>query len=139
MSHPKTYLYRQTVQAKLFMDDHYSEDINLDHISGKAFFSKFHFIRLFKNIYGRTPHQYLAHVRLEQSKILLAKGHSVSDACQSVGFMSIGSFTTLFKRTYHFTPSAYQHHQLKIQMDLRHRPLKYIPNCFADAYGWSMK
>ena len=29
-SYPKVYLYRRIVQAKLFIDDHYHEQINLD-------------------------------------------------------------------------------------------------------------
>jgi AraC-like DNA-binding protein len=139
MSQSKAYLYRQIVQAKMYMDEHYADDLNLDHISGKAFFSKFHFIRLFKQIYGYTPHQYLARVRLEKAKIYLTKGRSVSDVCLLVGFLSAGSFTTLFKRTYGITPSAYQEQQFELTANLIKAPLKFIPNCFAEAYGWLVK
>ena len=139
MSHPKTYLYRQIVQAKIFMDEHYADELDLDHISEQAYFSKFHFLRLFKQIYGQTPHQYLAKLRLEKARLLLAKGSSVSEVCLMVGFLSNGSFTTLFKRTYGITPSSYQEQQIKLREELRTKPLKFIPNCFADAHGWSEK
>lgn len=46
------------VQAKLFIDFNYAESIDISNIADEACFSKFHFIRLFKKIYGRTPHQY---------------------------------------------------------------------------------
>ena len=47
---PKIYLYRRVVQAKLFIDGHFDENIELDNIAEEACFSKFHFIRLFKKI-----------------------------------------------------------------------------------------
>ena len=66
--YPKIYLVRRVVQAKLFIDEHYAERLDLDNISDEACFSKFHFIRLFRNIYGKTPHQYLTTVRIEKPK-----------------------------------------------------------------------
>jgi len=53
-SHPKIYLYRRVVQAKLYMDKNYAENIDLNNIADEAFFSKFHFIRLFKKSYGKN-------------------------------------------------------------------------------------
>src|SRR4051812_510077 len=96
---PRVYLYRRVVQAKLFIDENYSEAIDIDAIAGKACFSKFHFIRLFKSIYGRTPHQYLTSVRIDKARLLLSDGETVSDACYLVGFESLGSFSTLFARS----------------------------------------
>jgi AraC-like DNA-binding protein len=55
----KAYLYMRIVQAKLFIDKYFAGAINLNDITSEAFFSKYHFIRAFKNIYGLTPHQYL--------------------------------------------------------------------------------
>jgi AraC-like DNA-binding protein len=66
--YPKVYLYRRIVQAKLFIDTHYADKIDLEHISDEAYFSKFHFIRLFKSIYGKTAHQYLTFVRIEKAQ-----------------------------------------------------------------------
>ena len=111
-SYRKIYLYKRIVQAKLFIDTHYAEKIDLDNISDEAYFSKFHFIRLFKKIYGKSPHQYLTYVRVEKAKDLLKTETSIGDVCYSVGFESISSFTGLFKRHAHKTPSQYQQHEL---------------------------
>ncbi|MFN2440773.1 MAG: helix-turn-helix transcriptional regulator, partial [Chitinophagaceae bacterium] len=54
-NYPKIYLYRRIVRAKLFIDDNYSENIDLDNIADEACFSKFHFARQFKKIYSKTP------------------------------------------------------------------------------------
>jgi AraC-like DNA-binding protein len=134
---PKIYLYRRIVQGKLFIDGHFAERIDLDNIADEAYFSKFHFIRLFKSIYGQTPHQYLIRVRIENAKLLLARDSSISDVCFSVGFDSVSSFTGLFKKVAGITPSAYQQQQLQRIDDIAATPLKFIPNCFAETKGWT--
>src|SRR5687768_6456775 len=95
-AYPRIYLYRRIVQAKLYIDDHYAEAIDLDNIADEAAFSKFHFLRLFKSTYFKTPHQYLTQVRLHHAMLLLSNGETVSEACFSVGFDSLSSFSGLF-------------------------------------------
>ena len=137
--YPKIYLYRRIVQAKLFIDEQYGANIDLDNISNEAFFSKFHFIRLFKTIYNKTPHKYLTFVRIENAKELLKKNNSVAEVCYAVGFDSISSFTGLFKRMVGITPAIYQQQQAKRKADIARSPLKYIPNCYAENKGWTKK
>jgi AraC-like DNA-binding protein len=134
---PKVYLYRRIVLAKLFIDQHFADKIDLSDIAGEAFFSKFHFIRLFRMAYGRSPHQYLTWVRIEQSKLLLQKGMAITEVCSAVGFEELSSFTHLFKRLNHLTPSLYQRQQQQRMMEMDREPLKFIPSCFADKYGWT--
>jgi len=137
--YPKVYLYRRIVKAKLFIDDNYAHNIDLDHISDEAFFSKFHFIRLFKKTYAKTPHQYLTFVRIEKSKLLLQTAIPISEVCYAVGFDSVSSFTGLFKRLTGQTPSTYQQEYRRIQEEIKTAPLKHIPNCFAEMKGWTKK
>jgi AraC-like DNA-binding protein len=135
--YPKIYLYRRIVQAKLFMDKFYFNHICLDNIADEAYFSKFHFIRLFKKIYNKTPHQYLIYVRIEKARQLLQSNTILSEVCFSIGFNSISSFTGLFKKTVGLTPSAYQNIQHQLKLDIARSPLKFIPNCFAVKNGWT--
>jgi AraC-like DNA-binding protein len=137
--YPKVYLYRRIVKAKLFIDENFAENIDLDNIADTAFFSKFHFIRLFKKTYTKTPHQYLTSVRIERSKLLLQEGMSIAEVCYTVGFDSVSSFTGLFKRTTGITPSAYRQERLRIREEIKAVPLRYIPNCFAESHGWTKK
>lgn len=134
--YPKVYLYRRIVQAKIFIDEYYADDIDLDNISDEACFSKFHFIRLFKKIYGKTPHQYLIHVRIDKAANMLKNGGSATEACYAVGFDSISSFSGLFRKIVGFSPSVYHamHRQLKDEMVKT--PLKFVPACFAHQHGW---
>ncbi|MBS1596908.1 MAG: helix-turn-helix transcriptional regulator [Bacteroidetes bacterium] len=134
--YPKIYLYRRIVQAKLFIDANYADNIDLDNISDEAYFSKFHFIRLFKNIYGKTPHQYLIAVRIDRAMQLLKSDKPVSDTCYAVGFESLSSFSGLFKRIVGITPSIYLMQQQKIKAQIKSSPLTFVPGCFAEKNGW---
>jgi len=133
----KLYLYKRIVQAKLFIDSHFADKIDLDNISDEACFSKFHFIRLFKSLYGRTPHNYLIKVRIENAKLLLSEGYSVFDVCQMVGFDSPTSFAGAFKKGVGKTPSVFQEEQWARRAAIRVNPLYAVPNCFAEAHGWT--
>ena len=132
--YPKMYLYKRLVQAKLFMDHHYAEEIDLNKISDEACFSKFHFIRLFKSVYGKTPKQYLADVRIEKAMHLLMNDMHVNEACEKVGFESITSFTTLFKKHTGCSPAAWRKEILFQQKERTRQPLRYIPGCFSGVH-----
>lgn len=134
---PRIYLYRRIVQAKLYIDQNYHQLIDLDDIAGEASFSKFHFIRLFKEIYGKTPHQYLTDVRIEQAQQLLKNAMPVNEVCYAVGFDSLGSFSLLFKRRMRMSPSSWQQAELRRRAEIKNIPAKYIPNCFIAQNGWA--
>lgn len=135
-AYPKFYLYSRIVKAKLFIDSNYYCNINLHNIAREGYFSKFHFIRLFKLIYGSTPHRYMTRVRIENAKNLLRQDFSISDTCFKVGFDSISSFSGLFRKIEGKTPSEYQRlYQLR-QENIKNKPENFIPNCFAEQNGW---
>lgn len=127
------------MQAKLFIDAHYADNIDLENISDEAYFSKFHFIRLFKNIYRKTPHQYLIFVRIEKAMELLKAEVPVAEVCYAVGFESLSSFSGLFKRVVGITPSTYCLQQQTIKAQMMQAPLAFVPGCFAEKSGWLKK
>lgn len=135
--YPKFYLYKRIVQTKLFIDSHFADKINLNDISDEALFSKFHFIRLFKSIYGKTPHQYLTTVRIGKAQELLQQDLSVTDVCFQVGFESLSSFTGLFRRVVKCNPSVFQKQFQERQQQIKDAPLRFIPNCWAENKGWT--
>lgn len=108
MLYPHDDLTKQIVASKLYIDKHFSEAVNLEKISAKAHVSKFHFIRVFKKYYGRTPNKYLQEVRIENAKRFLKKGRSIDWVCHNVGFKSKTTFITLFKKMTGKTPYIFQ-------------------------------
>jgi AraC-like DNA-binding protein len=127
--YPKQYMFRQIVKAKLFIDQNYFENIGLDDMADQAHFSKYHFIRLFKNIYDLTPNQYLTQVRIEQAKRLIENGIAAKEVGMAVGFNSISTFKGLYKTYTGKTLSAYQKEQKSLQVSMRDKPLTQIPHC----------
>lgn len=130
-------MYRRIVQAKIYMDNFYAEKIDLDNISDEAYFSKFHFIRLFKSIYGKTPHQYLKTVRIEKAQEHLQRNISVKETCYLVGFDSVSSFSGLFTRIVGKTPSDYASQNQERKIEIKKTPLAFVPGCYSYMHGWT--
>jgi len=128
-------IYQRIATAKIFIDENYSESIGLEEISQQAFLSRFHFHRLFTRIYRNTPHQYLTQKRIERAKQLLAENKAINDVCNEVGFESIGSFSTLFKKEIGFAPTLYRNIAWVREQEQKKQPKKFIPHCFIESYG----
>lgn len=96
-------------RARDFIDHCYDHPLSLDQISEKACFSRYHFLRLFRQAFNKTPHQYLIERRIEKAKELLGDDElRVTDVCFEVGFQSLGSFSTLFHKTVGQAPVTYR-------------------------------
>ncbi|GAB2558479.1 helix-turn-helix domain-containing protein [Spirosoma aerophilum] len=106
--YPRAHLTRQIIAAKQFMDRQYADALDLDLMAREAAYSRFHFIRCFKALYGRTPMQYLISIRIEKAKQLLLTDEPVADVCCRVGFESVTTFIGLFKKITGMTPTAYR-------------------------------
>ena len=126
--------YTRIVNAKLFIDENYHEPIDLDAVSKKAFFSRFHFHRLFTKIYKKTPHQYITKKRIDKAKELLSHNKPVTEVCNEVGFESIGSFSILFKKEIGFAPTYYRNMAWLKKQQTKEQPRKFIPHCFIESY-----
>ena len=125
-------MYKRVIEAKLYIDNHYGERIDLENISNQAHFSKYHLLRLFKKSFGKSPHQYLIETRLLAAKRLLTSDLSVTQVCYKVGFESIPSFITLFKKREGVTPLEYSRNRRKRDEAIKKSPLSFIPKCFAE-------
>jgi AraC-like DNA-binding protein len=100
--------YAYIRQSKAFMEKYHAEKIELDKIAAAAFMSRFHYIRIFQQVYGVTPRQYLRDLRIEKARELLKKGNAVTDVCFEVGYGSLPTFSKIFKRGTGYSPRAYQ-------------------------------
>jgi len=127
-------IYQRIVTAKVYIDENYHEAIDLGLISQQAFLSRFHFHRLFRQVYKKTPHQYLTGKRIDKAKILLADNKPVTEVCNEVGFESIGSFSVLFKKEIGFAPTYYRNMAWLKKQEAKQQPKKFIPHCFIDSY-----
>jgi AraC-like DNA-binding protein len=119
-------------RARSLIDTCYDQPLDLERIAGEASFSRYHFIRLFKQTFDQTPHQYLMRRRIEQAKQLLTAGDlSVTEVCFAVGFQSLGSFSALFHRSVGQPPKIYRARVLVRGWT----PHRFIPACFLMMFG----
>ncbi|MEO8174612.1 MAG: AraC family transcriptional regulator [Sediminibacterium sp.] len=126
-----TDIYDKLVTAKLFIDQHFDEAIDLETIAAQAYMSPFHFHRLFTKVYRITPHQYITKKRLQKAKELLKTGQvSILGICTGVGFESHGSFSVLFKKHHGIAPKSYQAKALQLRQKTKEQPRYVIPSCF---------
>lgn len=96
-------------QAILAMRERYYEPITLNEIAAEVFVSPFHFSRIFARDTGVTPGRYLTSIRLfEAKRMLLNSSLTVSDIVCSVGYSSVGTFTTRFTEAVGMTPTQYR-------------------------------
>jgi len=118
--------------ALTVMDTTYEQPLNIEQIASHAGFSHFHFIRFFHRTYGITPHQYLTRKRIQQAQRLLALSElPVTEICLAVGFQSLGSFSSLYRRQTGYSPSE---HRVRLQAQQK-RLEQAAPSCFLFMYG----
>ncbi|MBL1101686.1 helix-turn-helix domain-containing protein [Streptomyces coffeae] len=111
--------------AKDVMDRDWAEPLDLDAVAAHAGYSRYHFLRAFKAVYGSTPGQYLSRRRIERAEELLRSANlSVTEICTLVGFSSLGTFSSSFKKQTGLTPSAYRRKHVG-------RGAALIPGCYA--------
>jgi len=102
-------LYRRIQNARDFMEAGLSGPLSIQEIASAAAFSPFHLLRIFKQVFGETPHQYLTRRRVEAAKSYLKNTDmSVTDICLAIGFESLGSFSWMFRRHVGVSPEGYR-------------------------------
>jgi AraC family transcriptional regulator len=100
---------RRLRRAIEFMSDNCGRELSLAEIAGAAYLSEFHFARLFKKTTGATPHAYLASLRIERARRLLAESDlPIAEVGAEVGYASQSHFTKIFREATGMTPKAFR-------------------------------
>jgi AraC-like DNA-binding protein len=96
-------------QAINIIHERYFEPLALNDIAAEVYVSPFHFSRIFARATGLTPGRYLTAVRLfEAKRLLLTTSLTVSDIVCTVGYSSVGTFTSRFTRLVGVAPARYR-------------------------------
>jgi len=100
----------------------------LDTFAEMANYSPFHFARLFRQVIGIPPGEFLAALRFERAKeLLLTSELSVTDICFEVGFNSLGTFSSRFKQLVGVGPA-----ELRALPEPLHRRLPELNPCMGE-------
>jgi AraC family transcriptional regulator len=99
--------YQAVERVILSVRERLSEPLTLQMLADIAMLSPYHFNRVFRQITGIPPGQFLAALRVEAAKrMLLTTDLSVTDVCFDVGYNSLGTFTTHFRLLVGLPPSG---------------------------------
>jgi AraC family transcriptional regulator len=86
-----------------------SANLDLATLAAETGYSRAHFLRMFREATGKTPHRYLLELRLEEARALVTGGAmpliAVAELC---GFSSHAHLSTVFRARFGVSPSAYR-------------------------------
>lgn len=100
---------RRAVAAAMWIDEHAHEPLDLEAMAREAGLSPFHFLRLFANVLGVTPHQHLVRARLRRAaRVLADEARSITDVALEVGFNDVSNFVRTFHRAAGVSPRRFR-------------------------------
>ncbi len=99
-----------TVAAAVrYLDAHFAEPLRVEQVAASVFLSPDRFTEVFARTMGRTPRDYIRHLRVEHARRLLATtGLSVSEVGQAAGFGEAAYFTRVFRAATGTTPREFR-------------------------------
>jgi AraC-like DNA-binding protein len=122
---PREDVNRRMLRARDAMDRRYAEPLDIPTLAAIAHLSASQFGRVFKQVYGETPHRYLQRRRVERAMTLLRQtDRPVTDIAWDVGFASLGTFSRTFATVVGCSPTQFR---------ARHAPVR-VPSCFIAAW-----
>lgn len=104
----KREIYKRLRLGKSYIDDNLKESFDLETISHLSCLSKYHFIRLFKELYGVTPHRYYTFKRMNNIYELLGNvnnQYSLNEIVFDYGFTNYSIFYKQFRSIFKCAPS----------------------------------
>ena len=100
---------RRILKVKQYINDHYSEDLNLKDMAELVGMSPVSFSRFFRVRTSRTLSEYIADIRLGYAaRLLVDTSKNVSEICYECGFNNLSNFNRQFKAKRGRTPREFR-------------------------------
>lgn len=101
-------LYRRVQTGRAYIDSCFLNTITMESVARVCSLSEYHFFRIFKQVYGISPYQYVIKKRIEFAKEILKDGrHQITEVAYAAGFTDLFTFSKIFKKHVGIAPSKY--------------------------------
>jgi AraC family transcriptional regulator len=102
-------LYRRLHRGRDYLSSCYDAPVTVASAARAAKLSPAHFHRHFKALFHQTPMQFLQARRLAAAcRLLVSTDQPITNICLLVGFESLSSFSSLFRKRFGISPSQYR-------------------------------
>lgn len=129
-------LFRRLCRSRDYLAAGLDQPLRLADAAREACLSPYHYHRLFARTFGETPHDFLTRLRMDRAKCLLAREQlPVTDVCFAVGYESLGSFSSRFRRMVGYSPSEYQRSLRRLFPVPALSVHRFVPACFLQHWG----
>jgi AraC family transcriptional regulator len=91
-----------------FVEARFAGPVSLQQLADAAGLGIRHFSRAFREVTGRSPHQYLLHRRVEQAKVLIRRGLPLAEVAVQCGFCDQSQLSRTFVRQVGTTPGRFR-------------------------------
>ncbi len=99
--------HRRVGDAIAMMQSGSDRPLTLDELAETASYSRYHFVRTFREITGTSPGMFQTALRFARaSDLLLTTTASVTEICGEVGYSSLGTFSDRFRDLVGVTPTG---------------------------------
>lgn len=100
---------RRVSHAVRYIEAHSHEPLTLQDLACEVATSPYHFLRIFRQVVGMTPHQYVLRTRLNRAAIRLRTSQEpISAIAFDAGFGDLSTFNRRFRRLLGYSPGAYR-------------------------------
>ena len=105
---------REEILKRLFLStdyicSFYDQSLSLEELAKISCLSKFHFLRLFRHVFGKTPHQFITDIRIDKAMKLLSNPQTeIKQVAKQVGFQNASTFSRLFYNRLKIYPSQFR-------------------------------
>jgi AraC-like DNA-binding protein len=99
-------VFQRLQQAKEYIDINFLQIKEIKEIAAHCSMSEYYFFRRFKEVYKKTPYQYITEQKMHLAKYLLKGSNcSVSEIALRCNFPDVFTFSKAFKKFYGVSPS----------------------------------
>lgn len=102
-------LNETAIFVKNYIDDNFTNELDLDKLCNQLYLTKVQLIRLFNKEYGTTPYKYYLEGKLEIAEsLLLNTSLNIKEIARKVGYDDEYHFSQIFKKHYKVSPKIYR-------------------------------